>query len=158
MAVTDFSIERVKGYLADFRVFARDCEQVRDHQTAMVVPFELNPAQEVLHEVCEKQLVESGLVRILVDKARRAGISTYIEGRYYWRAALNENRNAFIVGHEDDSTDTLFGMAKLFHERNPIKPRTRYSSKKELVFDDEKGNGLKSEYSLACAKNTDAGR
>ena len=51
-----------------------------------------------------------------------------------------------------------FGMAKIFHERNPIKPKTRYSSKKELVFDDDKGRGLKSEYSLACAKNTDAGR
>jgi hypothetical protein len=156
--VSQFSVEKVKGYLSDFREFAKDCLKVRDHQTAQILPFELNPAQVILHEVTEKQRREMGFVRIVLDKARRFGGSTYVEGRFYWRTGMDWNRNTFIVGHEDDSTDTLFAMAKLFHERNPIKPKTRYSSKKELVFDDDKGTGLKSEYSLACAKNTDAGR
>ena len=152
------SLETLDQYTRDFRVFAKDCLKVRDHITATIVPFVFNRSQEILHGIVEKQLGELGYVRVLMDKSRRFGGSTYVEGRFYWMTSLNENRNTFIVGHEDDSTDTLFGMAKLFHERNPIKPRTRYSSKKELVFDDDKGRGLKSEYALACAKNTDAGR
>ena len=158
MVIDEAKLDQVESYLKDFRIFSKDCLQVRDHQTAAVVPFALNAAQEILHSITEKQLKEKGFVRVVVDKARREGVSTYIEGRFYWRTGLAKNRNAFIVGHEEDSTDTLFGMARLFHERNPIKPSTKYSGKKELVFDNEKGTGLKSGYALACAKNTDAGR
>ncbi|MFA5363533.1 MAG: hypothetical protein WC335_09915, partial [Candidatus Omnitrophota bacterium] len=46
----------------------------------------------------------------------------------------------------------------LFHERNPIAPTTKYSSKKELLFDTKDGTGLKSEYGLACARSTAPGR
>ena len=42
--ISPFSIEKVKSYLEDFRVFARECEQVRDHATALIVPFEMRAA------------------------------------------------------------------------------------------------------------------
>ncbi len=53
---------------------------------------------------------------------------------------------------------SMMVMAKLFHERNPLPPATRKSNSKELIFDTENGRGLKSEYTLACARNLDAGR
>ena len=151
-------IAQVKSYRESFVLYAGKCLTIKDHHTANLVPLTLNNGQRILHAVAEKQKKECGYVRILLDKARRFGGSTYVEGRYYWRTSMNFNRSAFIVAHEEDSTNTLFGMARLFHERNPIAPQTRYSSKKELLFDTAKGTGLKSEYSLACARNTDAGR
>ena len=151
-------IEIVKSYLDDFVLYASKCLTIKDHNTASLVPFQLNNGQRILHAVAEKQKKDCGYVRVLLDKARRFGGSTYVEGRYYWRTSMNFNRSAFIVAHEEDSTNTLFNMARLYHERNPIAPQTRYSSKKELLFDTPKGTGLKSEYSLACARNTDAGR
>jgi hypothetical protein len=148
----------IENYLDDFRAFASDCEYVRDHTTKKILPFNFNNPQKILHAIVEKQRAEIGYVRILLDKARRFGGSTYIEGRAYWQASLNFNINAFICAHEEDSVDTLFSMARLFHERNPLKPQTKYSSKKELLFDDKTGTGLKSEYSLACARDTSSGR
>ena len=155
-AIDKFQI--IEGYLAGFQTFAEDCLFVRDHVTKQILPFYFNKPQKILHAIVEKQYAELGYVRALLDKARRFGGSTYIEGRGYWKTSLNFNINAFIVAHEEDSTDTLFAMARLFHERNPLKPQTKYSSKKELLFDTKDGTGLKSEYSLACAKTTSAGR
>jgi hypothetical protein len=149
---------KVASLRANFREFAAACLFVRDHTTKRILPFNLNRPQRILDAVVEKQRSEIGYVRIILDKARRFGGSTYIEGRGYWKTSLNFNVNAFIVAHEEDSTDTLFSMARLFHEQNPLKPKTKYSSKKELLFDTKEGTGLKSEYSLASAKTTSAGR
>ena len=87
--ISEFSIEKVESYLDDFRVFASDCLFVRDHQTAQIVPFDLNAAQEILDAVVNKQLKELGFVRVITDKARREGVSTYIEGRFYWRTGCS---------------------------------------------------------------------
>ncbi len=148
----------LESYLDHFEVFSSDCLQIKDHFSAQIVPFKLNPGQKILHAIAEKQSKELGYVRMLLLKSRRFGGSTYIEGRFYWKTSLGFNRNTFIVGHELDSTDTLYQMATLFHERNPIKPATLKSNAKELVFDREDGKGLKSQYRLATAKNLSAGR
>ncbi len=159
MALTfDEQKSLVKSYLDNFELYASKCLTIKNHVTATLVPLILNRGQKILHAVVEKQKSERGYVRIILDKTRRFGGSTYVEGRFYHKTSMNFNRSAFIVAHEEDSTNTLFSMARLFHERNPIAPQTRYSSKKELLFDTPKGTGLKSEYSLACARNTDAGR
>lgn len=149
---------KVQSMRHNFREFAASCLFVRDHTTKKILPFNLNRPQRILDNIVEKMRADTGYVRIILDKARRFGGSTYIEGRGYWKTSLNFNINAFIVAHEEDSVDTLFGMARLFHEQNPLKPKTKYSSKKELLFDTKEGNGLKSEYSLASAKTAGAGR
>jgi hypothetical protein len=155
---SQYDRERIVAFRQSFRLFAEQCERVRDHDSKKILPFRLNRPQQILDAIVEKQRAEIGYVRIILDKARRFGGSTYIEGRGYWATSLWKNRNAFVLAHEEDSTDTLFSMARLFHERNPVAPKTKYSSKKELLFDTATGDGLKSEYSLACARNTSAGR
>ena len=145
-------------YMRDFKQFASDCLYVRDHNTASIVPFRFNRGQEILHAVAEKQKAEQGHVHIMLLKSRRFGGSTYVEGRFYWLTSLNFNRNTFIIGHQIESTNTLFNMAKLYHERNILAPAIRRSNEKVLLFDTEDGKGLKSEYRLATADNVDAGR
>lgn len=157
-AISPETIKRIAAYKKSFELFARDCLRVRDHVSQQILPFIFNRPQRIFHSIVEKQRAEIGYVRIILDKARRFGGSTYIEGRGYWKTSMNFNTNAFIVAHEEDSTDTLFAMARLFHDLNPIKPATKYSSKKELLFDTADGRGLKSQYGLACAKTTSAGR
>uniref|UniRef100_A0A6H1ZGV5 Putative terminase n=1 Tax=viral metagenome TaxID=1070528 RepID=A0A6H1ZGV5_9ZZZZ len=153
--------ETIKRYRADFKEYAEKCLIIRDHNTAKLVPFKFRFPQQVLHEVAEKQRAETGRVRIMNLKARRYGGSTYVEGRFYWKTSLNSNRNAFIIGHEEESTNTLFKMAKLFHEQNKFaerKPPTLTTNAKELIFDKPDGTGLKSEYRLATARNVHAGK
>lgn len=103
-------------------------------------------------------LKDMGYIRIMFLKSRRFGGSTYVQGRFYSKSSLHKNRSTFIVAHEKESTNTLFEMAKLMQERNPIAPATRKSNEKLLRFDNADGTGLKSEYKLATAKNVSAGR
>lgn len=146
------------GYQDDYELHARDCLKIKDHNTSKIVPLIFNNGQRILHNIVEKQKAEQGYVRALLDKARRFGGSTYIEGRFYSKSSLNFNQHTFIIAHEDKATSTLFRMSKLMHQKNPIAPATLSSNAKELRFDTEDGRGMKSEYALATAKNVDAGR
>lgn len=155
------TIEVIKRYRDNFTEYASKCLCVRDHNSARIVPFNLRRPQQILHNVAEKQKAAIGRVRIINLKARRYGGSTYVEGRFYWRTSLNSNRNAFIIAHEEEATNTLFRMAQLFHEQNklgPAKPSTRATNAKELIFDKPNGRGLKSEYKVATARNVHAGK
>lgn len=154
----DQMIDRMYEYTQDFPRYAAEMIKIKDHASGQIVPLELNAGQWILHNVAEKQRAEKGFVRILLLKTRRFGGSTYIEGRYYWRTSLTANRNAFIVGHEEESTRTLYQMAQLIHERNELKPSTKTSNAQELIFDTPQGDGLKSQYRLATARNLYAGR
>lgn len=131
----------------DFPYYAQKCLKIRTKQ-AKVVPFSLNHAQLMLQEVVEKQLAETGMVRVIILKARQQGLSTYVGGRIYGRVSQSEAKKALIVTHKSDSTTTLFNMTKRFHENVPeiVKPSTSYSSKKEIVFDK-----LDSSYTVATA-------
>ena len=147
-----------ENYLDDFETYAKDFLVVRDQYSKMVVPFVFNKGQKILHTIAEKQKAEKGFIRIIFLKSRRFGGSTYVEGRFYWLCSLNYNRNVFIVAHEKESTNTLFEMAKLMQEQNPVAPPKIKCSEKALKFDTKDGKGLKSEYRVATAENLDAGK
>lgn len=154
----DYVTDRIIEYDKDDELYFKECLVIRDHDTSKLLPFELNRGQAIMHRVLEKQLKEIGRVRATLLKSRRFGGSTYTEARFYKRTSMHENKNAFIIGHEEKSTNTLFAMAKLFHERNPLAPSQKKSNAQELEFDNKQGTGLKSKYELATAKNVDAGR
>lgn len=79
--------------------------------------------------------------------------STYVAGRFYHHTSTNKGQKALIVGHEQKSTDSLFGMVKRYHESNPLAPATGSTNAKELVFS-KLGGG----YKLATAGTQDVGR
>jgi hypothetical protein len=155
---TEATKQQFKAWQGDFETHAKTCLFVRDHNTSKIVPLILNAAQKICNEVADKQLWESGFVRAMLLKARRFGGSTWVQGRYYSKTSLNTNRNAFIVAHDRESTNTIFEMAKLMHQRNPLPPTTLNNNEKSLKFDDTFGRGIKSEYRIASADNTSSGR
>lgn len=140
----------------DFEFFARNCLFIRT-KSGEVVPFRLNRAQRFLHERLQKRLVTHKMIRALIVKGRQLGISTYLQGRFYWRLWGSGKRTlrAFILTHEDAATSNLFGMAQFFHDNlpGPVKPPTKAANAKELVFADS-GSG----YQVATAGTKEAGR
>ena len=110
----------------------------------------MNEVQIILHHMCEKQLAEEGHIRIVILKARRFGISTYAQARFFRHTTMNFNKTVQITTHSKPATDTMFQMTRIFEEQYPkeIKPSKRYSGKRELVFGTEEG-GLNSQYSLS---------
>lgn len=141
----------------DFEFFAKTCLKIRTKDGALK-PFILNRGQKYLHERLEKQLAEKGRVRAICLKGRQMGISTYIQGRFYWRLWKSKKGvalNAFILTHEQPATDNLFGMAQLFHDYMPghLVAPTKAANAKELVFAD---NGCG--YQVATAGTKEVGR
>lgn len=136
----------------DLPLFAKTCLRIVD-KAGNLVPLIFNDQQMYLHEQVEKQERETGMVRMIVPKSRRAGISTYVGARFYWKTALNKFKRALIFSHEQSSSDGLFAMVENYHKFNPFAPHTGTANVKELNFDQ-----LSSGYTVATAGARDFGR
>lgn len=77
------------------------------------------------------------MVRALILKGRQVGVSTYVGARYFHKATHSRGCNVFILTHEQDATDTLFGMVERFLDHIPelVRPSTSTANAKELQFD-----------------------
>ncbi|HJN23558.1 MAG TPA: hypothetical protein QF509_06605, partial [Rhodospirillales bacterium] len=119
------------------------------------VLFELNTVQRRVNEAAERQMASAGRIRILALKARQPGISTYVEGRFYWKTTRRKGVRAFILTHRDQATNNLFAIAKRFHDNCPpaVKPQIKVSNAKELDF-----LRLVSGYRVGTAKAEGVGR
>lgn len=138
----------------DYVHYSSKCLKIRS-KSGDIKPFVMNKNQHYFHTRVEEQRARTGKVRVITVKSRQVGISTYIEGRFYWRVTHLKGVRAFILTHEEEATNNLFDMAKRYHENcpAPVKPTTKTSNAKELIFD-----GLDSGYKLGTAGNKSVGR
>lgn len=139
---------------SDFTHYAPKCLRIRS-KGGQIVPLELNSAQRYLHQRLEDQKAKTGKVRALVLKGRQQGISTYIGGRYYHKASHSRGVRVFILTHEQDATNNLFGMVERYHTHCPdlVKPITGAANAKELSFE-----RLESGYAVGTAGAKAVGR
>jgi hypothetical protein len=145
-------LEKLQRLRTDLPLYAETCLRIRT-KSGKIEPLKLNRAQRYVHEKLEEQRAKTGKVRALLLKARQQGFSTYIGGRFYWRASLNRGVRVFILTHEQDATDNLFEMVGRYHEHSPLKPSTGAASAKELLFDK-----LDSGYGVGTAGSKAVGR
>lgn len=145
------AIERLT---AAFRHYAETCLKIRT-KDGSIQPLTLNAAQIYLHGRLQAQIERTGKVRALVLKGRQQGISTYIGGRFYWKSSLNRGKRVFILTHQQDATDNLFGMVDRYHSHCPVlaKPVTGAANAKELYF-----SKMESGYAVATAGTKAVGR
>jgi hypothetical protein len=138
----------------DFPTYAAACLKIKDKDGGLV-PLRLNSAQQHAHRLLEEQLARTGKVRAIILKGRQQGLSTYIEGRFYWKVSGSFGLSAMILTHKQEATDNLFGMATRYHEHCPpeLKPSTKKANAKELYFD-----SLDSGYKVATAGGKGSGR
>lgn len=138
----------------DYRHYAEKNLKILDKKTGLSVDFEFNEAQVYADQIAQKQLEETGRVRLNVLKGRQQGISTYVQGRAYWKTTHNQGYNSFIMTHLASATGNLFTMTKRFHDncKALLKPSTSGDSTKFLKFDK-----LDSAYSVGTAGNKNTG-
>ena len=148
------SLDALRRLRDDFTYYAPRMLKILD-KGGNLVPFTLNSAQLIAHEAIERQLRETGKVRALVLKGRQQGMSTYIEGRMYWRATFRKGVRGAILTHEQAATDNLFLMTKRYHDNVPeaLRVATGASNEKELWF-----AKLDSRITVATAGTKNVGR
>lgn len=146
--------EALVKFRTDFEFYSPRALRILD-KGGQLVPLRLNTAQKHLHQRIEQQLSLTGMIRALVLKGRQQGVSSYSEGRLYWKTSGEFGKRSFILTHEDKATRHLFAMAKRYHNNCPpeLRPHTKHSNATELVFD-----VLDSEYKIGTAKTTETGR
>ena len=144
---TQREIKQLKQVLKSFIDYARKFLRIRTKSGELIL-FRLNSAQKKLHEIWEQQERAKKPVRILVLKARREGISTYVQGRFFHYAGTKKYRHAKVVAHDAEGTDTLFEMSRIFYDQMPshvvltdgtevqVRPEKEFSNKKEISYYD----------------------
>lgn len=150
--MSETKLDELERLWADLPYFCEEKLKVLD-KGGHFVPLKLNSVQLLLHERIEKQRAETGWVRVLVLKARRMGVSTYVGARYYQKATLCPGRNVYVQAHTLDSTEALFQMVDRFQRNYDLAPRVGASNAKELTFPK-----LDSSYAVATAGQKAGGR
>ena len=143
-------IELIRRLKADPLLYFETCLKIQNFGTGELIPFKFNEVQSIMHSMMQRQLEEHNHVRMIVLKARRFGISTYVQGRYFRHAAMNHNKVVQITTHSKAATDVMFAMTRTMEQNLPVevKPQLKYSGRRDLHWGSE-GGGLNSSYSLS---------
>lgn len=142
----------IKRLRDDLTLYAGEALKIKA-KSGDIIPFRFNRAQIYLHQRLEEQKARTGRVRAMIGKGRQTGGSTYIGARFYHRTSLHRGVQCYIMTHEQDATDSLFGMVERFHLHCPLRPSTALANAKELEFDK-----LDSGYIVGTAGTKAAGR
>lgn len=93
---------------------------IKDLVTGRSVPFKLRPSQQIFTNQIVKQYAEKGMVRAIVLKSRRVGISSEADGLLLMHALAREQAHARIVAHVSDTAEGLFRVPRDLARALPI--------------------------------------
>lgn len=99
-----------------------------------LAPLVPNEAQRIVLEY----ILDKGLNRLAILKARQMGISTFIAAFFFWKTLFAQNTKCIVLAHDSEAAAKLFkiyqtyyeSLSKWVQEQFPL----RHSTKKELVF------------------------
>jgi hypothetical protein len=120
----------VSAVFADFRLFCSLIE-IRTKGREQV-PF----TYEDWHDE-QKQFDRERTGRDIVLKPRQVGFSTLELARDFWFAVVNRGVSTLVIVHDGELADQMFLTLRIFAEclkAFGLLPRTRYSTKREIVF------------------------
>lgn len=128
--------ELVQRALTDHKFFIETFISIKDKDRA-IVPFVFNPIQEMFFQKYEEKNAQ-GVRRHIILKPRQLGFTTLVCALFLTECILVPNTVAAIIAHDAESTARIFEITKLMYEKLPdeIKPEKKYSSKREIVFED----------------------
>ncbi len=146
--------DELRAILSDYKSFAQNYLVIRP-KSGQIKPLILNRAQIYAHDKLEAQLKTQGFVRAMILKGRQQGMSTNIQGRYFWKVLTKKGIKAYILTHEAEATKNLFEMTQRFYDKLPsgLCASADKASSKELYF-----SKYDSGYAVGTAGNKGAGR
>lgn len=138
----------------DFPHYAARCLKIVPKEAGKI-PLVLNPTQMHVHRALEAQRSSTGMVRAIILKARKQGISTYTDARFFHRITHSRGMRAKVMAHQAETTKELFEMIRRFQDELPdlVRPHAERNSTHELAF-----GKLDSFMSVATAGSRETGR
>ncbi len=76
-------------------------------------------------------------VKFIVLKARRHGVSTYVQSRMFHKCHTQSHRQGITIAADDKGCSYIHNMSHIFYEYLPaqLRPHTRFKSTTQLSFD-----------------------
>jgi hypothetical protein len=126
--------------------------QAATQEGTPVVSFFLSKLQKIYLAKKRLALSQGKKARFLLLKYRRGGFTTLEQGLNYEKAARSSNSYVVTLAHTAPSTARIFGIAQLYHARDPKAPPVQENAH-QLEFS---GNG--SLFFIGTAGSTGFGR
>ena len=148
--------EKLAEYQNNFELFAKEQIKILPKDTRLgFQPFVFNEAQKIANDAIEKQLKETGKVRVIILKARQMGLSTLSTGRVFWKSYFNAYNKSVVMAHDSATSDALFTMSRNIISNMPeqFTPVLKRSNAKEIMFEHNESG-----YRLYTAGSPEAGR
>lgn len=152
-------LKKILDITADFKRYCLNNLKILNKE-GQLVPFVLNQEQEIIVNEVNKCLLEKRPIRLILLKDRQIGVSTIVEALIYWWTATHKNIQSKIVAHDTTTSLKLYNMFQRYYDNsNPLfKPKTKFHTRNDLLFDNDDGTGLKSQIDTSSAENTSSGR
>lgn len=150
----DAELAYVHRLLNDYEFFAYECLMIVPKEGGTPQRFVFNDAQKIFHRFVEVMYAETGWIRVNVVKGRQQGISAYTDGRLIWECFRQPNYSAWILSHEEKSTQTLFDRCKFFYDNMPPQYRSEQVTSNRMEFKFRNGSKIK----VMTANSEETGR
>ncbi|GAA0432608.1 hypothetical protein GCM10008983_06500 [Lentibacillus halophilus] len=131
MAVT--KKQKLQKIFNSFELFAKNFIYIVNTQN-QEQQMTLNLAQQEINDLMKDNRY------LIINKARRAGISTMMLAKAIFQACTQPNSNILIVSYEGDSAKALFNQLKFMNDNLPrdkypnLFPETKRDNKQELLL------------------------
>lgn len=98
---------------SSFSHYARNLLWIQSEGVGNVL-FKLNEVQEGLEGICREIEGRGELLRLVILKSRRKGVSTWVSGRFFWQTVMRKGVSSYLVTQVGEATATIFRMQKRF--------------------------------------------
>lgn len=161
------AINVTKEQLADYDFYSRNLLYIQAGEGLVRFDYSSRFVQREINKIWEHHKQGGVPLRLIVLKARRHGVSTYVQSRMFHECHTNSHRQGITIAADDEGCTYIHNMAHVFYEYLPpeLQPETKYKSASKLVFDIPKakqqkfgGHGLKSSMrTVACTNKAGLG-
>lgn len=122
--------------MADSRTYIETFLWIKDRKSRLR-PFIYNPVQVRLDERRRRILDAGNRVRMIILKARRGGVTTWVQGESFYDVATLKHQSCATIGHHEKSTEIIFRIAQRYYDNlhpNFRPKRLAQTGKKDLNF------------------------
>lgn len=123
--------------LNDFEYYSKLLLKIQTGKGLAPFDFSQRFVQQKLNTEWEKCIRRGEPVLFIILKARRHGVSTYVQGRMFHGCHTQSHRQAITIAADDEGCAYIHNMSQVFYEYLPpeLKPATKQKNIHRMVFD-----------------------
>jgi hypothetical protein len=123
--------------LSNYEYYSRNLLYIQGGEGLVPFDFTRRHVQVEINKEWKKFQQNKLPVTLIILKARRHGVSTYVQSRMFQECHLKSHRQGITIAADDEGCSYIHNMSHTFYEFLPekLKPMVKYKSSDRLVFD-----------------------